>query len=134
MAIQFSDDVVHGFLDAIETAIGTSVTVELRTGSAPANCAAADSGTLLCTITLPADYFAAASGREKAKAGTWSANATAPGTVGHFRFKVGSACKIQGPVTEGASEVDGELVLINTDLTAGQPVTVTAFKLVGPVA
>ena len=59
MAFQFSDAARNAALDAIETAVGASPTMTLRTGAAPANCAAADSGTVLATLTLPADFFAA---------------------------------------------------------------------------
>ena len=41
MAFQFSDAAVHGALDGIETAIGTSAILKIRTGAAPANVATA---------------------------------------------------------------------------------------------
>ena len=134
MTYQFSDTVANAALDAIETATGTAPTLEIRTGSAPANCAAADSGTLLASITLPSDWMAAASGRSKAKAGTWAVDATGDGTAGHFRIKKSGVVHIQGPVTQGSSTVTGELVIINTDIATGQPVTVSAFDLTGPAA
>ena len=43
----------------------------VRTGAPPANCAAPDTGTLLCEIALPADWMAASAAGVKAKSGTW---------------------------------------------------------------
>lgn len=42
MAIKLSTSVKNGMLDAIETAIGTSAVLKIRTGSAPAGIADAD--------------------------------------------------------------------------------------------
>ena len=46
---------------AIETTIGTAPVLKIRSGSAPADVATADSGTVLATLTLPSDWAAAAS-------------------------------------------------------------------------
>jgi hypothetical protein len=89
MAIQYSDDVRDAKLDAIETEISTSPIMRIRTNSPPADCATADTGTVLATLTLPSDWMAAASGGTKAKSGTWQdASADANGTAGHFRIYV----------------------------------------------
>jgi hypothetical protein len=128
MAFQFSTAARNAALDAIETAIGVSPTLELRTGAAPADCGTADSGTLLASMALPADFFAAASGGSKALAGTWSDNATdVAGTVGHFRIKQGGTCHVQGSVTGTGG--GGDITLDNPVLAVGQQVTITAFTL-----
>ena len=51
MAIQLSVAVRNARLDAIESAISTGPTLEIRTGAQPANCAAADSGSVLATFS-----------------------------------------------------------------------------------
>jgi hypothetical protein len=128
MAFQFSTAVRNAWLDAIEAAIGTSVTLEIRTGAAPANCAAADTGTVLATITLPADWMAAASAGAKAMSGTWQdANADASGTAGHFRVKVGATCHIQGSCT--ATGGGGDMTIDNPVLAATQQFNVTSFTI-----
>lgn len=125
MAIQYSIAVRNAKLDSIETTIGTGPTLEIRSGSPPANCAAADSGTLIVSIVLPSDWMANASNGSKAKNGTWSGTASATGTAGHFRIKVGATCHIQGTVsTSGA-----DLVLDNTSINSGQTVTVNNFAI-----
>lgn len=130
MTIQHSVAVRNARLDAIETTVGTSPILEIRTGAQPANCAASDSGTLLASITLPSDWLAAASSGSKAKSGTWqdsSANGT--GTAGHFRIKdsTGTTCHQQGSVT--ATGGGGDLQVDNTSFASGQSFTVTGYTL-----
>jgi hypothetical protein len=86
MTIQFSTTVRNAMNDAIETAIGTSPKLRFYSGSIPANCAAAATGTLLCEITCPSDWASASASGEKAKSGTWSATASATGDVGYYRM------------------------------------------------
>ena len=127
MAIQLAVSTRNARLDAIETDLGTSPILEIRTGAAPADCAAGDSGTVVATLTLPSDWAAAASSGSKAKAGTWQdTSADASGTAAHFRLKTsGGVCKLQGTVGQGS----GDLSLDNTAVVAGQTVTITAFTL-----
>ena len=128
MAFQFSTAARNASLDAIETTIGTSPTLELRSGAAPANCAAADSGTLLASMALPSDWLAAASAGAKALLGTWQdLSADAAGTVGHFRVKQGATCHIQGSVT--ATGGGGDMTMDNPVLAIGQQVTGVAFTI-----
>lgn len=128
MAFQFSVAARNAAIDAIETAIGTAPTLEIRSGSVPANCAAADSGTLLASMTLPSDWLAAASSGSKTLLGTWQdASADATGTAGHFRIKVSGTCHIQGTVT--ATGGGGDLTLDNVSIASGQQVTITSFTL-----
>lgn len=70
MPLQFSVAVRNAQLDVFETTVGASPTLEIRSGAAPADCATADSGTLLASLPLPADFMAAASGGVKALSGT----------------------------------------------------------------
>lgn len=127
MALQYSVAVRNARLDAVESTIGTAPTLEIRTGSPPANCAAADSGSVLVTMTLPSNWMADASAGAKGIAGTWQANASAAGTAGHFRIKAGSTCHVQGTVT--ATSEGGDMEIQNTSIASGQQVTVTAFTL-----
>jgi hypothetical protein len=129
MSIQFSSDLRDARLDAIETILGTTPILEIRTGSAPANCAAADSGTVLATLNLPSDWMAAASGGSKAKSGTWQdTSADATGTAAHWRLKTsGGTCKAQGTIT--ATGGGGDLTLDNTSINSGQTVTITSFTI-----
>lgn len=116
-------------LDAIESTIGASAILKIRSGAKPTNCAAADSGTVLATLNLPSDYMAAASSGAKAKSGTWDDNsADAAGTAGHWRLYAndGTTCHAQGDIT--ATGGGGSMELDNTVLASGQQFTITAFS------
>lgn len=130
MALQFSTSVRNAMLDSIETTVSTSAILKIRSGSAPANPAAADSGTVLATLSLPSDWLAAASSGTKSKSGTWSdASADASGTAGHFRIydSGGTTCHLQGTVT--ATGGGGDMTLDNTSISASQTVTISTFTL-----
>jgi len=128
MALQLSVTVRNARLDAIETAIGVSPTMEIRTGVPPANAAAADTGTVLATLALPSDWMAAAAAGSKALSGSWTdASADAAGTAGHFRIKAGATTHLQGTVT--ATGGGGDMTVDNAVFAAGQQFTVTAFTL-----
>lgn len=128
MAFQFSVAARNASLDAIETAIGVSPTLTIRTGVAPANCAAARTGTVLATLVLPSDFLAAAAAGAKAIAGTWQdTSADAAGTAGHFSVDQGVACHIQGGIT--ATGGGGDMTLDNVIIALAQQVTVTAFTI-----
>jgi hypothetical protein len=53
MALQLSVAVRNAMLDAIESTIGTSAVLKIRTGAPPASVATADSGTVLATLNPP---------------------------------------------------------------------------------
>jgi hypothetical protein len=128
MALQFSVAARNGMLDAYESAVGTSAVLKLRTGAQPANCAAADSGTVIATLNLPSDWMAAASGGTKTKSGTWQdSSADAAGTIGHFRLYAsdGTTCHAQGSVTITGG--GGNMTVDNTVVEAGQVITVTGY-------
>jgi hypothetical protein len=117
MALQLSAAVRNAMLDAIETTIGTSAVLKIRTGAAPASVATADSGTVLATLTLPSDWMAGASSGSKAKSGTWEdASADAAGTAAHYRIYAsdGTTAHLQGTVT--ATGGGGDLTVDNTSI------------------
>lgn len=130
MTLQFSVAVRNAMLDSIETTIGASAVLKIRTGSPPANVGTADSGTVLATLDLPSDYMAGASSGSKAKSGTWQdASADATGTAGHFRLYAsdGTTAHAQGTVT--ATGGGGDLTVDSTSFTSGQSFTVTSFTI-----
>jgi hypothetical protein len=133
MAIQQSVSVRNARLNAIETTVGTSPKLQIRTGAAPANCATASSGTMLCEMTLPSDWLADAASGAKALAGSWTgtgdAGAGAGTDGGHFRIfdSAGTTCHMQGTFGETADSPD--MVANNKNIASGQTVTVTAFTL-----
>jgi hypothetical protein len=130
MTLQLSTTVRNARLDVIESTIGTSAVLKIRSGAAPANCGTADSGTVLATCTLPSDWMAAASGGSKAKSGTWEdTSADATGTAAHFRLYAsdGTTCHAQGTVT--ATGGGGDMTVDNVSFAAAQAFTITGFTL-----
>lgn len=129
MANQFSVAVRDARANAYESTIGTAPKLQLRTGAPPANCAAADTGTLLCEITLPSDWLTAASSGVKSLAGSWAGTGAAAGTAGHFRLKnsAGSTTHHQGTVT--ATGGGGDMTLDNAVIAVSQAVSITSFTL-----
>jgi hypothetical protein len=130
MALQMSESLRNARANATETTIGASAVMKIRTGAPPANVATADSGTVLVTINLPADWLGDAAAGVKSKLGTWQdASADATGTAAHFRIYAsdGTTAHIQGSVT--ATGGGGDLTLVTTSITATQAVTITSFSL-----
>lgn len=129
MAFQFSVALRDALAAAIEPTIGASPTFEIRSGAAPVNAGAADTGVVLATMALPADFFTTPVSGQISKLGTWEdLTADAAGVAGHFRIKQGAATYIQGPVVEGVAAA-GQLGLDNTNLAVGQQVTITGFSI-----
>lgn len=130
--MQKSVAVRNAQLDAIETAIGVSAVLKLRSGAAPATVAAADSGTVVCTMTLPSDWMSAASAGAKSLLGTWqdlaADNANAGGSM-HWRIYAsdGTTAHLQGTVT--ATGGGGEITVDNMTIAAGQRVDITSFGI-----
>jgi len=128
MTVQLSTAVRNAKLDSVETTIGTSAIMRVFSGSMPASCAAADSGTKLAELALPSDWMAAASGGSKAKSGTWSdSSADNTGTAGYWRIydSAGTTCHMQGTIT--ATGGGGDMTVDNTSFVAGQAFTVTGM-------
>lgn len=128
MALQYSSTIYLGRLDLVESSTGTAPKLRIFSGSAPANCAAADSGTLLAELTLPSDWMNAASGTTKTLAGSWTGTASAGSgaTPTHFRIWNSGAttCHVQGSCGIGSGDLQ-----VNGTITSGQTVTVSSFTL-----
>jgi hypothetical protein len=101
--MQKSLEVRNAYLDAQEVAAGVSPIMKLLTGAMPANCAAAQTGTVVATLPLPSDWMLPASGGVKSKSGTWEdVAADAGGLAGYYRIysNDGSKCHFQGIVSQ----------------------------------
>jgi hypothetical protein len=129
MTIQLAVSTRNARLDAIETDIGVSAVVKIRTGAQPANCAAADSGTVLVSWTLAADWASAAAAGSKAFTGTpIGTTAAAAGAIGHYRVYAsdGTTCKMQG--SAGTSGTD--MITDAASTSIGQAVNITSWSMI----
>lgn len=133
MAFQIDDVSANVMLDAYETSVGTTPVLRLFTGAPPANCAAANSGTLLSTITLPSDWLTSATARAKTILGVWQDNnVPGAGTAAHFRLyqSNGTTCRGQGTVTVTGG--GGDMQINSVVFAAGQFFQITAINLSMP--
>jgi hypothetical protein len=129
MSLQYSVAVRNAQLDAVESTAGPAAELQFFTGSMPANCAAAATGTQLMNASLPSDWMAAASSGSKGLAGTWSGTGSAAGTAGYFRIydSTGTTCHIQGTIT--ATGGGGDLTLDNVSIAVSQAISISGFTL-----
>lgn len=135
MTIQFSVAVRNAMLDAIETTMGTSAKLQMWTGTPPANCAAAATGTKLVEISLASDWAAAATNGSKSLSSLpLVTTGLANGTAGYYRFtnSAGTTCHEQGTVT--AAGGGGDIIVDNPVMVSGQEVQVVAFTKTAPGA
>lgn len=138
MSVNISTAQANEILDALDATYNNGV-IEIRSGAKPAGANNVPSGTLLATIALPADAFAPAANRSKAKAGSWPAAVyVASGTAGHFRMKTSTDTgasstterRIDADVT--ATGGGGNLELSDTAIDATKTITVNSFTLTLP--
>lgn len=136
--MQYASTIYLPRLDLVESTIGVSPLLRIFSGSMPANCAAADSGTLLATLTLPSDWMNAASGTTKTLLGSWTGTASggAGATPTHFRIWNSGAtvCGVQGtsginvPLTTSAlTAANGNILTFasTTGVAVGQTISGT---------
>jgi len=109
-----------------------NATLKIYTGTQPSAGGGA-TGTLLVTITLPADAMAASSGGTAAKSGTWSGTAGATGTAGWFRIESSAGSRFYDGEVTGTGG-GGEIELTSTSIVSGQTVTITSFSVTQPAS
>jgi hypothetical protein len=127
MALQASVAVRNAMVDAFASTVGASAEIYLwSTGSYPANCAAAVTGTAFVAIILPTTWLNAASAGTASKAGTWSATAVNTGDPVLFRLYASGpgTCHLQGTVGIGSGDMP-----VSGTITSGQAVTINTFTL-----
>lgn len=130
MAFQLSTAVRNATLAAIETTVGTTPILTISTSNPPTDCATANTGTVLASMTLPADFMQNPAGGVVQLSGTWQdLSADASGTAGHFRVfdSTGTTCHMQGTIT--ATSGGGDMELDNTNIAIGQQIQITAFTI-----
>jgi hypothetical protein len=136
MSLQFSTAVRNAMLDSIESTVGTAAVLKIRTGDPPSDCATADSGSVLASITLASDWAAAASGGAKAWSGLPVSDSSIDltGTAGHWRLYAsdGTTCHAQGTVT--VTDGGGDLEVDSVSFVSAQSFSITAWTWTAPGA
>lgn len=131
MAIKISDLAVNAMLDALETYAGTSIKLQIWSGTVPADETASTGASVkLVEMTLPSDWAAAAASGVKSKSGTWTGSGLATGVATYFRLTTsGGTPFLQGTLT--ATGGGGDATIDNVNIAPSQVVTVTSFSLTG---
>lgn len=135
MAIQTAVADRDSYVNAIETALANG-TLEIRSGSPPATCASADTGTLGVSIPLGATPFTSSSGVGQLVLTTsHSAAATGTITAGHFRFKTsGAATRLQGLCGQASTATTSSATAANGDVltfSSAPPGAIVGARLSG---
>lgn len=140
MTVQRGTALRNAQANAFESTVVGQPLLRIYTGTMPANCAAARTGSILVTMTLPADWLTAASGGSASKNGTWSNTASGTGTAGYYSIldNDASVCHEQGTVSQSveistsASTANNAITLTFTDTTGvvvGMNVTAVGLTL-----
>ena len=125
MAIDLNNLLANALLDRYDTEFPAGSILEIRSGALQ-GAEVADVGTVLWSLALPVAPWTAAATGAKTKNGSWSANAIATGTAGHYRLRnVGDTRREEGTVT--AAGGGGDAIIDNVAIVNGQPVTVNTF-------
>jgi hypothetical protein len=130
MAFQLSVNARNATLAAIETEVGENPILTISTGSPPANCGTANTGTVVATMVLPTDWLTIPNLGSTELSGTWQdLSADASGTAGYFRLhnSDGTVCHMQGSIS--ATGAGGDMQLDNTNIATGQQINITAFTI-----
>ena len=132
MAIQYSTTHRTNAMSQLNTDIGANAVIKVWTGTMPANCGTADSGTLLVTFAGNAGGFGTASNGVLTASAVASANAGNTGTAGYFRIYPSAATSTNAVVQGTCGLSAADMILTNTSITSGQTcnftsLTVTAF-------
>jgi hypothetical protein len=124
--MKLSAAIRNSMISQYETYLGTSPTIELRTGLVPASTTDVDTGTLLAVITLPLDWLSAPVNGTVSLQGSWVGTTISSGTATHYRLKNSSGITHeQGSVSITGG--GGDLELDNTNLALNQIVQVTTW-------
>lgn len=130
MALKYNTTLRNNRLDLFQTFGGAGCILKLRSGAAPANAAAADSGTVIATMNLPTTFMAAAAAGAVSKTGTWEdLLADNAGTVGHFRIYKSDGTTVVMQGTCSLPGAGGDMELINTNVAVNQPLTISSFTI-----
>jgi hypothetical protein len=129
MALKIPDAFRQTRADTLPTRAGNAALLRIYSGSQPADADTAASGTLLAELTCGSPFAGAASseGVSTANAITQDSSANATGTAGYFRLVQSNGTTVVCDGTVTATGGGGQMELVTTSITSGQPVQISAF-------
>jgi len=129
MTIQLSTALRNARVEVLDTLFPAVFLLEFRSGTQPATCALASTGTQLWAANVGgANWLAAASGGSAsynyATLGAITGTCLATGTIGYFRMSYAGSCFMQGSC--GTSATD--FVFSSVDVIINQVINVTSLS------
>lgn len=129
MAIQYSLTDRTNKAAQIATDVGVNAVIKIFTGSPPANCGTADSGTLLVTFTGNASQFGTASVGVLTVSAIASASASGTGTAGYFRVYPNAATTTNAVIQGTCGLSAADMILTNTSIVTAQTCNFTSMTI-----
>lgn len=128
--VRFTTAVLNGFLDTLNTRLGSGGLLRFYSGTKPATADAALSGnTLLAELALSATPFGAAASRAvTAAAITTDTSADATGTATWAAFVKSDGTRVLD-VTVGETADSADITVDNKSFQSGADISVTSFVL-----
>ena len=127
MAVQYSTTHRTNAMTQLSTDIGINAVLKVFTGSPPANCGTADSGTLLVTFAGNATQFGLATTGVLTASAIANAVAAGTGVAGYFRIYP-SAATTTNAVMQGTCGLSAaDWILTNTNIASGQTCVFTSM-------
>ena len=129
MTIQYSTTHRTNAMTQLNTDIGASAVIKLFTGTQPATCATADSGTVLVTFAGNAGGFGTVATGVLTASDIANATAAGTGTAGYFRIYPTSATTTNAVVQGSCGTSAADMILTNTSINTGQTCTVSSITV-----
>ena len=120
MAIQYSTTHRTNAMAQLVTDIGINAVLKVFTGAAPANCATADTGTLLVTFAGNATQFGLATAGVLTASAIANAVAVAAGVAGYYRIYPAAATTTNAVMQGTCGLSAADWILTNTNIANGQ--------------
>jgi hypothetical protein len=129
MTIQYSLTHRTNAATQLNTDIGANAVIKVFTGTAPANCGTADSGTVLVTFAGNAGGFGSIASQVLTASAVANATAGNTGTAGYFRIYPSAATSTNAVVQGTCGLSAADMILTNTSITSGQTCVFTSLTV-----
>lgn len=129
MALQYSTTHRTNAMSDIATQAGSSAVIKIWSGSPPATCATADTGTLLVTLTGNASGLGTASSGVLTFSSITSGTAGNTGTAGYFRVYPSAATSTNAVLQGTVGTAGTDMIIASTSISSGQTVSISSWTI-----
>jgi hypothetical protein len=127
MTVQLSVTTRTNQMSTLNTDIGANAVIKIFTGTQPANCGTADTGTLLATFAGNVGGFGSAASGVLTAAAVASVTAAAAGAPGYFRVYPTAATTTNAVVQGTAGTTGTDMIVTASPFSSGQTVNFTSL-------